>query len=354
VPSFWPAWVRRAWPSAVAGTLVLALALALAVVAHASPAASLTLPAVPSIVSADGDVVAAIVPGNRKGRCAQIVLWRLGHAPVTVKTIVQCDSDGIGLDSVAELALATRTVAWQETNGGNNLELSISTATLARPKEREISYVENGGGAAGDPAGDYTGDLVGHGRLLAYASWTECDEAGGDYARACSNGLPDVYDQALRGTRGRVLRSGSGVLHPVWTDGTAILIRHADRSLLLIGPRGGGIRSFPAIPGLVGAVFQGSQLVTLTPTSLTLWNAHTGAKLRSFALGPGTRVLEDLDGGIAVLGSHGTTHLIRLSDGRGATFARAAHAQLEPQGLYFASGPRLVFLPRADVARRLG
>ena len=343
MPSSWPAWV-----SVVGGTLALAAG------AHASPAASLTLPAAPSIVRADGDVVAAVVPGNRKGRCAQIVLWRLGRAPVRVKTIVQCDSDGVGLDSVDELALATQTAAWQETNGGNNLELSISTATLTRPKEKEVSYVENGAGAAGDPAGDFTGDLVGHGRLLAYASWTHCDQAGGDYARACGGGLPDVYHQALRGIRGRVLHTGPSILHPVWTDGGAILIEHADHSLVLVGPRGGGIRAFPAIPGLVGAVFQGSQLVTLTGSALAVWNARTGARVRSFALPTATRVLEDLDGGIAVLGSHGTTHLIRLSDGRGVTYTRAAHAQLEPQGLYFASGSRLVFRPRADVALRFG
>ncbi len=348
--SSWPAWVRRAWPSAVAGTIVLATAVG----AHASPAASLTLPAAPSIVRADGDVVAAVVPGNRKGRCAQIVLWRLGHSPVTIKTIVQCDSDGIGLDSVAELALATQTVAWQETNGGNNLELSISTATLTHPKEHEVSYVENGGGAAGDPAGDYTGDLVGHGRLLAYASWTDCDQAGGDYARPCGNGLPDVYHQALRGTRGRVLRTGPGVLHPVWTDGTAILIQHADRTLLLLGPRGGGIRSFPAVPGLVGAVFEGGQLVTLTSTALTVWDARTGARVRTFVLPPGKRVLEDLDRGIAVLGFHGTTHLIRLADGHGATLTHAAHAQLEDTGLSFASGPTLRFVPMSAVVRALG
>ncbi len=343
MPSSWPAWA-----SVAAGALVLAVG------AHASPTASLTLPAAPPIVRADGDVVAAVVPGNRKGRCAQIVLWRLGHAPVTIKTIVQCDSDSIGLDSVAELALATQTVAWQETNGGNNLELSISTATLTHPKERVVSYVENGGGAAGDPAGDHTGDLVGHGRLLAYASWTQCDQAGGDYARACGSGLPDVYDQALRATRGRVLRAGPSVLDPVWTDGHAILIQHADRTLLLVGPRGGGIRAFPAMPGLADAVFQGSQLVTLAGTSLTVWNARTGAKMRSFALPPGKRVLQDLDRGIAVLGSNGTTLLVRLSDGRRATFAHAARAQLEDAGLFFASGRTLRFVPMSAVVHAFG
>jgi hypothetical protein len=250
--------------------------------------------------------------------------------------------------------VAGQTVAWQETNGGNNFEMIISTATLARPKPNMVSYVENGGGAASDPAGEYNGDLVGHGTLLAYATWTLCDRVGGDYARTCKAGLPDVYDQKLLRIGGGVLLRGASVLDPVWTDGSAVLIRHSDHTLLLVDAKGRTIHAFPTIAGLTGAVFQGGQLVTLTSTALTVWDSPTGRLVRSFALQPGKRVLEDVDGGIAVLGSMGTTHLIRLADGRGVTYTHAANAQLEPQGLYFAAGSQLRFVPRADVVRRFG
>ena len=311
--------------------------------------ASISLPAAPSIVRADGNVVAAAVPGDRKGRCAEIVLWRVGGKPVAVRTIVECDNDGVGLDAVTELALAGQTVAWQETNGGNSLEMSVNTATLTRPKTHEVSYVENGAGAAEDPAGDWTSWLAGHGSLLTFDSWTRCDPAGAGYARACSPGQPDVYGVKLRRIGGGILRQGPDVFHSVWTDGSSILIQHEDGSLLLVGSQGLPLRRFAAVSGLLGAVVQGSQLVTLTPTTLTLWNARTGARVRSFVLPHATRVLEDLDAGVAVLGSQGTTHLIRLSDGRGITFTHAAHAQLEPQGLYFTSGRTLRFVPRARV-----
>ncbi len=328
----------------------LSAAAALAFLAHsAAPSPSLALAAAPSIVRADGNVAAAVVPGNRKGRCAQIVLWRVGGKPVTIKTIDQCSNDGIGLDKVVDLALAGQRVAFQEMNGGNNLEMIVSTATLARPKPKLVSYVENGGGAAGDPAGQYNGDLVGHGSMLAYATWTQCDVPGGGYARDCKKGLPDIYDQELHRIGDGVLLSGAPVLHPVWTWGDAVLIRHADNSLLLVDSGGRTLEVYRPVPGLVGAVFQGLQLVTLTKTALTVWNARTGAKVRTFALAPASRVLEDLDGGIAVLGSHGTTHLIRLADGRGLTFTHAAHAQLEPAGLYYADGRTLRFLPRSRI-----
>jgi hypothetical protein len=336
VPSSWPAWAS-------------ALGASLALGAHVGTPASVTLAAAPSIVRADGNVVAAVVPGNRKGRCASIVLWRVGHAPVTIRTIAQCDDDGVGLDSVAELALGGQTVAWQETNGGNNLELIIRKATLTRPKARDVSYVENGGGAAGDPAGDWTGSLLGHGPLLAYASWTECDPAGGGYGRPCSPGRADLYAQRLHRLGGRVLFWGFDAIFPIWTDGHAILIRHTDQTLVLVDAGGHVLWRHSGIRGLVGAAFQGSQLDTLNPTELVVWDVRRGEPLRRFPLVRRRRVLEDLDDGIAVLGSRGTTHLIRLSDGRGQTFSHAAHAQLEPQGLVFADGATLRFVPRTRI-----
>ena len=338
--------MRSSWPEWVSVALGAAVELGFG---SGSSATSLPLPAAPSILRADGSLVAAVVSGNRNGRCAQIVLWRPGRSPVTIKTIVQCDNDGIGIDGVDGLALGGQTVLWQETNGGNNLELSISKATFARPKEQDVSYVENGGGAADDPAGDWTGALVGHGGLLAYASWKQCDQVGGGYARACSPDRPDVYAQRLHRIGGRVLLWGPDAVYPIWSDGHAILVRHADRTLVLVDAAGRVLWRHSAVPGLVGAVVQGSQLVTLTRTALDVWHLPDSTPGRTFALAAAPRVLEDVDGGVAVLGSSGTTHLIRLSDGRGVTFAHAANAQLEPTGLFFSDGRTLRFVPRARI-----
>lgn len=338
--SFWPAWL-----SVLLGLLAFSTANA-----GSSTAVSLPLPAAPSIVRADGNIVAAAVPGNRNGRCAEIVLWKVGRAPVTIKTIVQCDNDGAGLDAVAELALGGQTVIWQETNGGNNLELSISKATLSRPKEQDVAYAENGGGAAGDPAGDWNGALVGHDSVLAYATFKQCDRAGGDYARPCAPNLPDRYAQRLHRIGGRVLAWGQDAIMPVWTDGRAILVRTlVDRRLVLFDSQGRVLRRHSADPNLAEAVFEGNQLVTLTLTHLAVWDLRRNEVIRTIPLVRRLRVLEDLDGGVAVLGYRGTTTLVRLSDGRRAAFAHAANAQLEPQGLYFADGRTLRFVPRSAI-----
>jgi len=336
---FWPAWV-----SAFVALLALG-----ASTAGSSSVVSLPLPAGPSIVAADGNFVAAAVPGNRKGRCGKIVIWRIGGPAKTIDSIVECSDDGVGTDSIDELVLGGQTVLWQETNGGNNLELIVNKATYTHPKTREVSYVENGAGAAGDPGGDWTGSLVGHDSLLAYASWKECDQGGAGYARPCATGRPDLYAQRLRVVGRRVIHWGPDAIFPLWTDGHAILIEHEDRTLVLLDAHGRELWRHSAVPNLVGAVFQGSQIVGLTRNRLYVWRLPGLSPVRSFPLPRAKRVLEDLDGGVAVLGSAGTTHLIRLSDGRGVTFTHAAHAQLEPQGLIFASGASLRFVPRSQL-----
>jgi hypothetical protein len=313
--------------------------------------ASTSLPAAPSIVRSDGQVAAAVIPGNRRHRCARIVLWRVGHTPKTIRRLLQCTANGSPVlpDGVIGLALAGTTVAWQETTGGNHRELTIWKATLERPKPVLVAYAES---QPGSPGGAYNGDLAGHGGLIVYATWMHCDAEGTGGARQCAKGQPDVYAQTLKRLGGGVLRRGHDVLDPIWVDSGRVLIRHADGTLLLLD--GPVARSFPATPKLRGAAVEGRQLVTLTPDELAVYDTETAKRTRTIALLPAARVLEDVQSGIAVLGREGTTHLIRLGDGKGATFLRAAHAQLEPAGLFYASGKRLVFVPRTAVLRRFG
>src|SRR5580765_4134721 len=106
----------------------------LAGLALAAPpqAATVRLAAQPSIVRADGRTVAAVVPGNGRTRCAQIVIWRLGGLPHTIRTHVQCGQGGAIPDRITEPAISARDVAWQEVAGGNNLDSTIFRARLER------------------------------------------------------------------------------------------------------------------------------------------------------------------------------------------------------------------------------
>ncbi len=142
---------------------------------------------------------------------------------------------------------------------------------------------------------------------------------------------------------------GFDAILPIATDGRSILVGHEDKTLVLFDANGRVLWRVSAVPGFAGGAVQGRQIVALTRTSLVVWDRGSVRTEKTYPLPPARRAFEDLDGGIAVLGSHGTTHLIRLSDGRGVTFTHAFHAQLEPQGLYFSDGRTLRFVPRAKI-----
>jgi hypothetical protein len=346
---------------AVAAAL-LALAAASSARGAAPPRAqSLPVAAPVKLLAADGTRAAAVVPGDGRSRCTRIVLWRPGTRPVTVETRVGCGRGG-PLEGPDGLALGGNRVVWQERNGGNDLELAIRTATVSSPVPKDVSYVVNGDGAGGDPAGDWTGHLLADGPLLVFARWSHCEEAeGGSTFRPCAAGQPDVYAGALhRIVNGRdtVLRRGDDLIEPVWVDGGRILVRRPDGTLVLLRTNGQPLRAFDVGAGATDAVFQGRRLAVLRPASLDVYDTASGVRVRSFHLRSMPRRLVDVQSGIAVLLSGGRVHLVKLESGRGATFVPPRgvplFAQLEPGGLFYAAGTRLFFVPFADLLRRFG
>ena len=127
--------------------LVAVSSVAFAGIAGATPppAGTFRTAATPTLLAADGRLAAAVVPGNGHSRCTQVVLWRPGSKPVTVTTQVGC-GDGGPLEGVDGLALGGNRVLWEETNGGNNLELVVNTidAGVAR-RFGELFEIDLGG-----------------------------------------------------------------------------------------------------------------------------------------------------------------------------------------------------------------
>ena len=319
------------------------------------PAGTLATAGPVTLLAADGRLAAAVVQGDGRKRCARIVLWKPGSKPVTVKLQVGCGEGG-PLEGVDDLALGGNRVLWEETNGGNNLELIVNTATLAKPKPATVSYVENGNGAGGDPGGDYTGSLYADGPLLTFASWTQCDPyQGSQFARPCEKGKPAYYNGVLhRVTAGKdtVLRSGDDMLFPDWVDGGRVLV-HNGTKLMLLRTSGATLRTFEVGPDVEQAVFQGSRLAVLRPSSLDVFDTATGIHTHSYRLVSTKRRLVDIQSGIAVLAVGPAVRLIQLDTGRGATFLPAGggtvQAQLEPTGLFTSSAKGIAFVPMARV-----
>jgi len=347
----------------IRGPILAVLALAAAAAAGAGAATpaerSLVTAASVRLLAADGMRAAVVVPGDGRSRCTSIDLWRPGTRPVTVKTQVGCGRGG-PLEGLTELALGGNRVLWQETNGGNSLEFLVKTATVARPVPKDVSYVTNGNGAGGDPAGDWTGHLHADGSLLVFARWSHCEAAeGGSTYRPCAAGQADVYGGALhRVVAGRdtILRRGDDVTEPIWVDGGRTLVRRPDGTLALLRTSGATLRTYYVGPGVSDAVFQGARLVVLRPTSLDVYDTASGDRVEQFHLRRMPRRLVDVQSGIAVLLAGGQIHMLRLDTGRGATVVPPRGgpllAQLEPQGLFYSAGARVFFLPFADVVRR--
>jgi len=149
---------------------VPAFALALTAAA-AGPPGTATLATRGAVLelAADGGRVALVVARPRD--CARVVVWTPPRATVTLQGAQRCDvSPREGTHGVA---LAGSRAAWVRTGGGNTLETTLMTATLAAPRPLVVGFGVAGPGQSGSVAGDPVGDAD----LLVFAAYRRCEEA---------------------------------------------------------------------------------------------------------------------------------------------------------------------------------
>src|SRR5437763_817376 len=151
------------------------------------------------LLAADGN--SAAVTTEVKRACARrIVVWT---APERRSTSVKPGILGCSGDGISRLAVGGGRVAWIEQGGGNNLEMSLMTASLGGRTMKQLEFVTNGDRAGADPAGDWVGQLFGAGSLLAYNSWTQVCDKPAD--QECGE-----KDPRLRLTNQKLVRIASG------------------------------------------------------------------------------------------------------------------------------------------------
>jgi hypothetical protein len=154
------------------------------------------------------------------------------------------------------------------------------------------------------------------------------------------------------------LRSGAHAA-PVDSVAAGLIAIREREAVAVVDTQGALVGVFPFPPGEVSAArLDGGRLVVARLAAIEAFDVGTGARQLSLPLPAGYK-LGDVDGGVAVLRSEKAIMLLRLSDGRSFTVPNHARlADLEPPGLYYSytSGKqgRLVFMPRAEVERRLG
>jgi Tol biopolymer transport system component len=304
----------------------------------------------------------------RQAGCALLAVWTPGARKLP--TINPC---GEGDDFLLEVGVAGSRVGW------------INALQSLSEFDQSVNVWEPGRGSAtitfaqADPetgAGDFVGNIVGHGSVLVFNFWSESSSGrisnmrlyrilprGARAAKRCpytsgftSPGKGAKRCMRLRAADGfRALSAGTDTIVGVEANGTLGVFRGNGRL----------VRRFSFKPGeVLGAQAEGQRLVVLTATTLVVYDTRTGAKVKTLQLAQSTDwpapQLFDFYGNYVLYGQ-GAVHLLRITDGRDLLLqvgaqAPPAWAQLEPAGLFYlynqlyAKHPgRVVFVPYAKL-----
>jgi hypothetical protein len=326
-------------------------------------------------LAADGNRVAVKTTAMSSRSCGRIVVWTAsGRRSKSFSTSnpgcgsILCPR---GSGCVDELALGDGQVAWISRSGGNNLELMVITARLSGGAPRRIEHAFNGDGAGGDHKGDWVGQLLGGGALLAYNGWrVVCDAPD---QNACDLGEATLglrNERIVRISAGRraVVKRGPAS-RPLSAVGGGRMAVESEGAITILGPNGARVSTVPALPGNPprATALSRTRLAITRTFTLDVHNPATGAKVKSIPLGPAAALrLVGVNSRLALLRGPRRLVLVRLSDGKlialPITSSRAASIvdpRLTEAGLFYAynvrklsPGGRIVFQPSARLLAR--
>jgi hypothetical protein len=254
---------------------------------------------------------------------------------------------------VRELAVAGDRSSWIVNHGGNTESNDyLYTASLPRPKERRLAAASRFGDIDRILAGGWIGNLAGSGNLLAVNRWST--DKGGTVTRS---GVDVIVGTKLR----RVVSSQKQILAQA-VDSGRIAVLYADGNVEIYDANGKRLRSFKPVSATEIAL-RGDYLLLLTESkTVEIYNARTGADVRSWPLEGRKPGSLDLYGGVATYTAYpeGTfrsfnIHAVQLKTGKDVVVATGNYellrsAELEPAGLLYARDRHnLVLIPFARV-----
>jgi hypothetical protein len=315
-----------------------------------------------TLIAADGNHVA--VTTTVKRACARrIVVWSApGRSSVSMKPgILGCAGDG-----VTQLAVGGGRVAWIEQGGGNSLEMVVMAAGITRGGRKQFEFATNGDRASGDPSGQWVGQLLGGGSLVAYNRWTQvCDRPE---VESCGHKDPQLRltgQELIRIAAGRraVLLRGPAAYPLVAVGGGWMAVARSDA--LTIRSASGAQVATVATPGgnrrLV--TLSTTRLAVETASTLDLYDPATGARGKSLSLGPAAALpFAGVTSKLALLRGPHRLVLVRLRDGKRISFplrgaaATLVGGRLTEAGLFYAynvrGSGRIVFEPAGKLLAR--
>jgi hypothetical protein len=326
-------------------------------------------------LAADGNRVAVKTTVQSSRSCGRIIVWT---APRRRSKSFSTNNPGCGSilcgrgsGCVDELAFGGGQVAWVSRSGGNTLELMVNTVRLSGGAPRTIERAFNGAGAGGDQKGQWVGQLLGGGPLLAYHAWSVvCDSP--------DEGACDEGRAILRTTNERIVRISAGrrVVVKRGADSRGLravgggrMVLESNGAIAVLGPSGARIASIAAVPGDTtrALALSRTRLVVKRTFALDLYNPANGAKVKSIPLGPAAALqLTGANSRVALLRGPRRLVLVRLSDGRlielplpAGRASTIVDAKLTTAGLFYAYNAargatrgRIVFEPTARLLAR--
>jgi hypothetical protein len=330
------------------------------------------------VFSTRGAITELAVDGNRvavattiSGTCGRVVVWT--PSARTFRTLRTLDGCGGGTIAyrVFELALAGGQVAWLAETGGNSLELLLHAGRVSDPTAKQIEHAINGNGGAMDPRGEWVGQLLGGGALLAYNRWTVLCDPPQDYG--CEPSDPTLRlanQQVVRivSRRPVVLRRGPDAYRLAAVGGGRMAVE-TDGAVTVRAASGSRLASVPAVAANPprGVALSSTRLAVARRSTLDLHAPASGIELRSIPLGAAAGLqLAGVTSRLALLRGPRRLVLVRLDDGklfslplRSSAGTRVVDARLSEAGLFYAynvprasAKGRIVFEPSAALLAR--
>ena len=312
-------------------------------------------------LAVDGNRV-AVTTSRTKGRCGRVVVWTApGRRSRSFKTGEGCVQATRGY-YVDQLALGGGQVGWVGNTGGNNLELHLLVAKLSGGAAKEIDFVAS----SESSVGEWVGQLLGGGPLLAYNRWAVVCDSG-----ECPPGELRLTGKKLvriSARRRLVVKRGAGS-YPLSAVGGGRMAVESAGTVTVLAPNGSRVANVPAVAGNPprAVALSRTRLVIARTFTLDLYDPATGAEAKSLPLGPAAALqLAGVNSKLALLRGPRRLVLVRLTDGklislplRPGTAKRLVDTRLDGAGLFYAynalRGPakgRIVFERTAKLLAR--
>jgi hypothetical protein len=316
------------------------------------------------LLAADAKRMAALVTVKANHACDRVVIWSAPGAKPRSIGAQACP--GLLCRACAEqLAIGAGQVAWVTIAGGNGLELRVLAAKLAAGPAKDIDLETNDAGASGGVGGDWLGQLLGGGSVLAYNIWqVVCVHHSPGYCV----GWGFAEKKLVRVAAGRrliVKRSP----YPLQAVGGGRMAVESAGAVAVLAPNGSRVSTVRAVaddpPRAVA--LSSTRLAIERTFTLDVYDPRRGGTARSLPLGTAASLqLIGVNTKLALLRERRRLVLVRLLDGKlislplGTAASKGFVAvRLTDAGLFYAynrplaaAKGRIVFEPTSSLLAR--